>query len=691
MKYSINPRATFSLLIFTFVGLFSLFSISSFFTTAGTVKASEAPSKPVSTKLIDRSLFFKDPNRAGVQISPDGKWISYLAPHKGVLNIWVADPKNLKNARPLTENTKRGVRGYIWAYTNHHIIYVDDSEGSEDWRIYRVDVTSGDKLTLASYKKVQARLMARSQNNPNEILIGLNQRRSDLHDVYRLNILDGKQELVMQNDKFTNVITDSDLNVRLGVEFLPEGGANVYKLHKNSTNAYDTKQLYHVPAEDLLTYAPLHINKAGDTLYTLDSRGRDTAALIALNLNSEKPEILAESKNVDIDDILVHPETKVIQAYSSTYERPSWSLLDDSLASHMKYLKQLSEGELIIASRSLDDKTWIVAFDRDNGAPQYYYYDKPNQKAYYLFSTRPELDKIQLTKMDPVVIPSRDKLSLVSYLSLPLEVRTGPAKVKSPVPLVLIVHGGPDIRDTWGYDAEHQWLANRGYAVLCVNYRGSTGFGKKFLNAGNGEWGNKMHDDLIDAVNWAIDQGITTKDKVAIMGGSYGGYATLIGLTKTPETFACGVDIVGPSSLETLLKSMPAYWKPAYALMKMKMGGDPETEKGRAFLASRSPINFVDNIKRPLLIAQGANDPRVKQAEADQIVQAMESKKIPVTYVLYPDEGHGFSRPENRMSFYAVTEAFLAKNLGGKLQPIQGDFKNSSIKIENGKEGIETR
>lgn len=702
MKYFINlsntsfiklPNINKTSLIFSFLLLLNPFVIPNSYAaeTAPTPAPASNAHKKVTTKLIDRGLFFKDPTRAGVQISPDGKWISYLAPHKGVLNIWVADPKNLKNAKPITDNSTRGIKGYIWAYTNQHIIYVDDEQGNENWRIFRVDVKTGNKLTLASYNKVQARLMARSQNHPNEILIGLNQRRSDLHDVYRLNIIDGKQQLVMQNDAYTNIVTDTNLNIRLGIKFLEEGGATAYKLHQNSTKGYDSKLLYQIPAEDMLTYSPLHINQAGDTLYTVDSRGRDTAALVALNLNSEKSEVLAEDAKVDIDNILVHPKTKTIQAYALDYERPEWFTLDKSLDSHMKYLKQLSEGDLIIISRSLEDNAWIVAYDKDDGAPNYYYYDKPNQKAYYLFSTRPELDKIQLTKMDPVVITSRDNLPLVSYLSLPLEVRTGPAKSKQPVPLVLIVHGGPDIRDAWGYDAEHQWLANRGYAVLAVNYRGSTGFGKKFVNAGNGEWGNKMHDDLIDAVNWAIDQGITTRDRVAIMGGSYGGYATLIGLTKTPETFACGVDIVGPSNLQTLLKSMPDYWKSAYALMKMKVGGDPDTEKGRDFLASRSPLTFVENIKRPLLIAQGANDPRVKQAEADQIVKAMENKKIPVTYVLYPDEGHGFSRPENRLSFYAVTEAFLAKHLGGKFQPIQNDFKNSSIKIETGKDGILTK
>jgi dipeptidyl aminopeptidase/acylaminoacyl peptidase len=287
--------------------------------------------------------------------------------------------------------------------------------------------------------------------------------------------------------------------------------------------------------------------------------------------------------------------------------------------------------------------------------------------------------------MRPVVIPARDGLKLVSYLTLPPEVDED--RPPRPLPMVLDVHGGPWARDEWGFNAVHQWLANRGYAVLSVNFRGSTGFGKEFTNAGNREWAGKMHDDLLDAVDWAVEQKIADRGRVAILGGSYGGYATLVGLTFSPDVFACGVDIVGPSNILTLLSTIPPYWQPMVQMFKDRVG-DFTTHEGKTFLEERSPLSRVDRIARPLLIGQGANDPRVKQAESDQIVRLMRQKEIPVTYVLYPDEGHGFARPENRLSFNAVVEAFLAQHLGGRYEPVGDDFAGSSISVPTGADGV---
>jgi dipeptidyl aminopeptidase/acylaminoacyl peptidase len=319
------------------------------------------------------------------------------------------------------------------------------------------------------------------------------------------------------------------------------------------------------------------------------------------------------------------------------------------------------------------------AADAEKGAPG---------KLVFLFNNRDDLADYPLVKMHDRVIKSRDGLDLVSYLSLPPgSDPDGDGVPNEPLPMVLDVHGGPWARDSWGLNGTNQWLANRGYAVLNVNYRGSTGFGKEFLNASNGEWSGKMHDDLLDAVQWAIDEKIADKDKVAIMGGSYGGYATLVGLTYTPDTFACGVDIVGPSSLVTLLQNAPQYWQPFMPVMKVRVG-DVNTEEGRAELLKRSPLSLVDKIKKPLLIGQGKHDPRVTQLEADQIVKAMTDHKIPVTYVLYPDEGHGFHRPENNKSFNAVTEAFLAKQLGGRFEPVGDDFNGASITVPTGADQV---
>ncbi len=642
----------------------------------------------VQQDLIPRTVLFSDPDRTRVQLSPNGEFLSYLAPYKGVLNIWVGKPNDPSGMHPVTDNTQRGISSYLWAYTNKHIIYVDDVQGNENWRIYRVDVTTGEKLALASFDKVQARLLARSKDDPEDILIELNKRKPEYFDIYRLNIISGKLTLVFENDRFSDFIADEHLNLKVTTESTEDGGARYFELIKDKDNQYKPRELFVVAQKDMFNTTPLFMNKAADTLYMLDSRGRNTSALMGFNLKTGKSTLIAEDKRVDISDVLVHPLSKVIQATAATYTKPEWTFLDKSLASDFEYLKNLkteagassNSKEIEVISRSLDDKSWIVVFLRDDGAPHYYFYDRTAKKAWFLFSGRSQLDKLSLNKMEPVIIPSRDNLSLVSYLSVP--------KRALPVPLVLYVHGGPSARDEWGYDPIHQWLSNRGYAVLSVNFRGSTGFGKAFANAGNGEWAGKMQDDLVDAVKWAIDKGITTPDKVAIMGGSYGGYATLVGMTKSNDIFACGVDIVGPSNLETLMRSIPPYWKPFYALLKIMIGGDPETEEGRQFLASQSPLSFVANIKDAWLIARGGNDPRVKQAESDQIVQAMELKKIPVTYVLYPDEGHGFARPENRLSFYAVTEAFLAKHLGGSVEPIGEAFKNSSIQIQKGKEAI---
>lgn len=652
---------------------------------------SSSTGNPDSTlkDIIPLSAFFGDPQYAMVRISPNGKHLAYLAPHLGVLNVWVGDINQPKSMRPITHNKKRGVSKYYWAYNNEHIIYEDDSQGDENWRIYRADIKTGKTLNLASFKKVQARVLANNERFPDEIIIGINQRRPDFHDVYRLNIRTGKLDLVYENNQFVDFGIDDDFHLRLGIETTADGGATLHTLAKSPIKP--EKVLLKIAQPDLLSTAPVGFNKAGDVLYMVDSRNRNTTALTSIDLKTNAVSVIGEDKKSDISEILIHPTEKTIQGYSNTYERQHWSFLEPKVKQDMDFLKTVAEGDINILNRSLDDKKWMVAYTRDNGPLLYYVFDRDAKKAQFLFASRPSLEKLALNHMDPVIIKSRDNLDLVSYLTLPKSVRVDKAKAKTPVPLVLLVHGGPNTRDNWEYDAEHQWLSNRGYAVLSVNYRGSTGFGKTFTNAGNGEWARKMHEDLLDGVEWAIKQGITTKDKVAIMGGSYGGYATLVGLTMTPDVFACGIDIVGMSSLETMMKSVPEYWKPLLALEKIIVGGDPDTEEGRKFLASRSPITFVNQIVKPLLIAQGANDPRVKQAESEQIVDKMQKNNIPVTYVLFPDEGHGFRRPENRLAFYAISEIFLAQNLGGKKEAadFKQHIKNSTADIKVGKQYIQ--
>ncbi|MXX14037.1 MAG: S9 family peptidase [Gemmatimonadetes bacterium] len=618
------------------------------------------------------------------RISPDGEYLSYLAPVAGVLNVWIAAIEDPDSARPITKDEERGIRLYNWTYDGQHILYYQDARGDEDWHVYATNIATGETRDLTPFEKVNAQILSVNEKTPNEILIGINNRNPQLHDVYRIALSTGERTLVEENPGFVSYLFDNDDRTRFAMTFSPTGGQEI--LQRDENNQW--QPFIEVPNTDALTTYLTGFDKSNQILYMIDSRKRNTAALFTLDLASRKQELVAEDDRADVGGILVHPTEKHVQAVSFIYDRNRWHVLDPAIQEDMDYLHSVEDGELSITSRTLDDRLWTAAYVLDNGPVKYYLYDRTRKQANYLFSNRTDLDEYQLARMHSLTIKSRDGWNLVSYLTLPPDsAPDGDARPSNPVPLVLLVHGGPWGRDIWGYNSEHQWLSNRGYAVLSVNFRGSTGFGKEFTNAGNGEWAGKMHDDLIDAVNWAVREKITQRDQVAIMGGSYGGYATLVGLTFTPETFVCGVDIVGPSNLVTLLQNVPPYWVPILPMMKDRVG-DWTTEEGQKSLLAKSPLARVDQIQRPLLIGQGANDPRVKQVESDQIVEAMKQKNIPVTYVLYPDEGHGFARPENRLSFYAVAEAFLSEHLGGQFEPVGKDFQGAKIQVPEGADQV---
>jgi len=647
--------------------------------TDGEMPAEDADS------LISRELLFGNPDKITVRTCPDGSRISYLAPKDGVLNVWVGPIEDPEAAEPVTNDTYRGIRSYSWAHTNEHILYIQDKDGDENWRIYSVNLRSGEIKDLTPFEDVQARIVKVSRNFPEEIIVGLNDRDPEYHDLYRLNIETGKMTLIQENRYFSSFDIDDDYAVRFATNMTCEGGAEIFR----PTGEGGWEVFLEIPMEDVITTGSIGFNKTGEILYFIDSRGRNTAALFAMNPATGVKTLIAEDPRSDFSDWMVHPTEKNVQAAAFTYERKDWQLIDGSVADDLAFLETVDDGDIEVVSRSLDDRTWIVVYVVDDGPFRYYRYDSEKKEAEFLFTNRKDLEDLALAKMMiPTVIVSRDGLNLVSYYTLPLgSDRDGDGRPEEPLPMVLYVHGGPWARDVWDYNPAHQWLANRGYAVLSVNFRGSTGFGKDFVNRGNLEWGARMHDDLIDAVDWAVGEGIADPDRVAIMGGSYGGYATLVGLTFTPEVFACGVDIVGPSNLTSLIETIPPYWQPQIELFATRMG-DHRTEEGRRLLFERSPINRVENIGRPLLIGQGANDPRVSQNESDQIVGAMQEKGIPVTYVLYPDEGHGFARPENRMSFFAVAEAFLSEHLGGRFEPVGDDFDNSTITVPIGAEEV---
>ena len=632
--------------------------------------------------LIPRKVLFGNPDRAMARLSPNGEYLSFLAPVDGVLNVWVGPADNPDAARPVTRDKVRGIRSYTWAFTSKHVLYIQDKGGDENWRIYCVDLGTNETRDMSPLENVHARIEVLSPRYPEKIMIALNDRNPQFHDLYLLDLVSGERELILENDTFMGFDVDEAYQVRLAAQMTPDGGVGIYKRAADG----NWTEYMQIGMADTLTTQPFGFDQSGRFLYLADSRGRNTSACFQVDTETEAQVLLAEDPRADLDGVLFHPSKKTIQAVAFNYERKEWKILDSAIEEDMKTLRAVADGDFEIVNRTYDDRYWVVAYTMDVSPIRYYRYDRTLRTVKFLFTDRTALENQPLVKMYPVTIPSRDKLNLVSYYSIPAGSDSdGDGIPDTPLPMVLYVHGGPWGRDVWGYNPVHQWLANRGYAVLSVNFRASTGLGKDFTNAGNMEWGAKMHDDLIDAVEWAKSMRIAEPGMVAIMGGSYGGYATLAGLTLTPDYFACGVDIVGPSNLITLLETIPAYWAPQLEIMTSRMG-DHRTESGREFLKSRSPLTFADNIRRPLLIGQGANDPRVKQAESDQIVHAMQTRNIPVTYVLYPDEGHGFARPENRLSFNAIAEAFLSSNLEGRFEEVGSDFQNSSLQVPEGAE-----
>ena len=657
-------------------------------TVAFALAAQAAPSaadRIAGTELIARDALFGNPERANVQISPDGKYLSWVAAVDGVLNVWVAPADNPSQARAVTQDKARGIRSYFWSYHPDTLLYLRDSGGDEDFHLYAVDLKTGQAKDLTPFPKTTAQVAGVSPKHPGTILVGMNDRDAQWHDIYKVDLASGDRTLLEKNDaQIAGYIADADYTLKYAQRSRPDGGADV--LRRGANGAWE--KFDDIPFEDVLTTSPGGLTLDGKTLYFTDSRGRNTAALFAIDVASGKRTLVLEDARADVGGTLADPATGKVQAVSVDYLRDEWKVVDPAIRADLEKLEAIGPGDVSVNTRTLDDKTWIVAYSAAEAPLVYYRYDRGAGTLTKLFSARPKLEGKPLVPQWPVEIASRDNKTLVSYLTLPRSAdANNDGKADAPVPLVLLVHGGPWARDSYGYGGYNQWLANRGYAVLSVNFRGSTGFGKDFTNAGNGEWAGKMHDDLIDAVQWAVKQGVTTQDQVAIMGGSYGGYATLAGLTFTPDAFACGVDIVGPSNLNTLLSTVPPYWASFFEQLAKRMG-DPRTDAGKKWLTERSPLTRADQIKKPLLIGQGANDPRVKQAESDQIVKAMQAKNIPVTYVLFPDEGHGFARPENNKAFNAVTEGFLAQCLGGRVEPIGKDFTGSSISVPVGADGV---
>ena len=634
-----------------------------------------------SYPLIARQALFGNPVKSAGRVSPDGKWVSYLAPRDGVMNIWVAPAATPDKAKPISASKDRPIRQYFWAPDSKSVLYVQDKGGDENFLLYGIDPVTGVERTLTPFQKTRVQVVGGSTIYKDRVLIGVNNRDPRFHDVHTLDLNTGKLTLVMQNDAYAGFLADNNLKLRMALSQNAGGGTDYFRIVDGKVEA---KPFASTGLADALTTNPAGYTTDGKTLYWIDSRDRNTAALIAEDVATGKRTVIAQNAKADIGETMSNPVTGQVEAWSADYLRETWTALDPKVGKSLAWLDKKLDGDLSVISRTDKDDKWVVAASAAGAPPKTYIYDRTKSALTPFYSTRPELEGKPLVEMHPREIMSRDGKTIVSYLTLPPGSDANSDGVPDhPVPTVMLVHGGPWARDAYGYNPYHQWLANRGYAVISPNFRGSTGFGKDFIEAGNLQWGKAMHDDLIDVAQWAVKAGISQPDKIAIMGGSYGGYATLAGLAFTPTAFACGVDIVGPSNLETLLKTIPPYWEPIVKQFHERMG-NPGTPEGLALLKERSPLYSADKIVRPLLIGQGANDPRVNKAESDQIVAAMKAKNIPVTYVLFPDEGHGFAKPANNIAFNAVAENFLSTCLGGRAEPIGETVRGSTAQIVDG-------
>ncbi|MEM8583673.1 MAG: alpha/beta fold hydrolase [Bacteroidota bacterium] len=619
--------------------------------------------------LIDREVFFGDPEITGAQLSPDGKYISFIKPHLDTRNVWVKERSApFEDAKPITAATDRPIAGYFWSQDGQYILYVKDQGGDENFNIYAVDpqgqVPSGSTVpearNLTDREGVRAIIFAVPEKDADLMYVGINDRDPAWHDLYSLKISTGELTLLRENtDRFTGWIFDNNDELRLATRSADNGDTEVLRVNDDGfTKIYG--------CDVLETCGPVRFHKDNQRFYMQSNKGADQDLIALFLMHTETEEIeLVESDpegRVDFGNAFFSDVSKELVGTSYTDDRRRRYWIDSEYEEAYNALQDQLPGKTIgFGSSTKDERYWIISAYSDTDPGAVYLFDKEEKEIEFQYRGRPNMPIDDLAPMQAVRYNSSDGLEIPAYLTLPKGVET------KNLPVIIMPHGGPWARDYWGYNSYHQFLANRGYAVLSPNFRGSTGFGKAFLDAGNGEWGELMQDDLTAGAQYLIEEGIADPERIGIMGGSYGGYATLAGVTFTPDVYAMGISIVGPSSLETLLNSIPAYWEPIKKLFYIRMA-DPNTEEGKAQMERQSPLYHADKIKVPLMVVQGANDPRVKQAESDQIVVAMRELGLPVEYLVAVDEGHGFSKPVNNMAFLAAAEEFMAEHLGGRYQ-----------------------
>ena len=618
--------------------------------------------------LIPRKVLFGNINkRIYPRISPDGSFILYNAPVNNVMNLWL---KNISKSddKPITFDTKQGISWYQWSWDSSSIFYRQDLNGNQNWRIYNIDINDGTIREYTPFDNVQALPIKYVKEFPYRMLIKMNKRDVKVHDVYELNIQTGELNLIEENPgNVQDWIADNDLIIRAKVETLTDGG---FKLFVRDSKESDWRLLGNWTSEDAMpsiVVRPsdiLNFSADGKFLFLKDARNQNSKSYAKIDVSTGETITLAKDDAYDIEGLPLYDlDTYEPLAISYFKDKINWVFFDKKTQDTFDGLRSLDSGDITIESRSLDSNRWIVGFNKDNDSLSYWLIERDKRNSRFLFDSQPSLKEYKLSSMEPIFFTARDGLRIHGYLTYPSNMNN--CANKKNLPLVVLVHGGPWYRNVWGFNEEVQWLANRGYAVLQINFRGSTGYGKAFLNAGNKEWGKAMQNDITDAVHWAINKEIADPKKIAIYGVSYGGYSALAGATFTPDLYQCAIDVVGPSNLVTCLKSLPTYWSTQIAIWYNRVG-NPFTEQ--EFLNSISPVFHVDAIKIPILVVHGANDPRVKQAESEQIVAAMKAKKIEYEYLLFEDEGHGLVKPENKLKFYKAAEHFLAKHLGGRCE-----------------------
>ncbi|MFC9249929.1 S9 family peptidase [Amycolatopsis thailandensis] len=604
--------------------------------------------------VIPRADLFGNPERTTPSISPDGRWLAWVAPHEGVLNVWVRPVGTDDDAWPVTADRDRGVREYMWAPDSDHLLYLRDQGGDENSHLYAVSMRSGEVRDLTPFDGVKAVLLAHDLQITDRVLVGLNNTTPQLHDVYELHVATGDLVKVLDNPGYLGFVADSQLNVRAGVLPNQDGGRTIMVREVDG----EWRPVLTVDPIDAPSTVPLGFDGDGRRLLVKTSADVNATRLVWIDVDSGEREVVVEDPTYDVDSVLTDAATKLPVMVSFQRDRLHTQALVPEIKRDLDTLAALDDGDLHIDSADRANTTWVVSFVHADGPTASYVYDRTTSQARFLFHDRPCLAD-RLKDVKPFSFTARDGLEINGYL-------TFPAGTAEKLPTVLLVHGGPRWRDTWQLNPEAQWLADRGYLCIQVNFRGSTGYGKAFTAAGNREWGAKMHHDLLDAITFAVNAGYTDPDRIGIYGGSYGGYAALAGAAFTPEVFRCAISLCGPSNLETLLRSIPPYWTPMIAEMYTAVG-NPDTEPG--LLRERSPLLHAGNITIPMMIVQGANDPRVPQSESDQIVAALQDNGVPHEYLLFDDEGHGLVKPENRLKFYAWAEQFLAEHLGGQYEP----------------------